>query len=142
MASQLAIETGLCLCVGGGLHHAGRDEGRGFCLLNDVAVAAETAVKQKRARWPTQASYCCFCCFCCCVCLSLFVWVPLLLLLLLLRLLLLLLLSWQEGVSRRCRRSSGRRHRRDFQGKEGCGYAVYTLQRELSSKETAVFIIH
>src|SRR5690606_22686916 len=29
----------LAVNLGGGLHHAHRDRGRGFCLINDVAVA-------------------------------------------------------------------------------------------------------
>ena len=32
--------------VGGGLHHAGRDYGMGWCVFNDVAVCAEAMVKR------------------------------------------------------------------------------------------------
>jgi acetoin utilization deacetylase AcuC-like enzyme len=35
-----ALDDGLCVHLGGGFHHAFPDHGEGFCLLNDVAVAA------------------------------------------------------------------------------------------------------
>lgn len=35
-----AMETGVALNIAGGTHHAFRDRGEGFCLLNDMAVAA------------------------------------------------------------------------------------------------------
>ncbi len=35
-----AFESGVSLNVAGGTHHAFRDRGEGFCLLNDMAVAA------------------------------------------------------------------------------------------------------
>ncbi|WP_266366239.1 histone deacetylase family protein [Tellurirhabdus rosea] len=38
--SRLALEHGVALNVAGGTHHAYADRGEGFCLLNDVAVAA------------------------------------------------------------------------------------------------------
>lgn len=39
-AGKLALEKGAALHLGGGFHHAFADHGEGFCLLNDVAVAA------------------------------------------------------------------------------------------------------
>jgi len=39
-ASLEAIKTGVSFNTAGGTHHAGRDFGEGFCLLNDQAVAA------------------------------------------------------------------------------------------------------
>lgn len=39
-AAQSALEQGLGVHVGGGAHHAFPDHGEGFCLLNDLAVAA------------------------------------------------------------------------------------------------------
>jgi acetoin utilization deacetylase AcuC-like enzyme len=39
MAVRLALEDGLSVHIGGGFHHAFRDHGEGFCILNDVAVA-------------------------------------------------------------------------------------------------------
>ena len=39
-AGQLAVDEGLAVHLGGGFHHAFADHGEGFCLLNDIAVAA------------------------------------------------------------------------------------------------------
>lgn len=41
LASEEALEEGLAVHIGGGFHHAFPDHGEGFCVLNDVAVAAE-----------------------------------------------------------------------------------------------------
>lgn len=39
-ATRLALTSGgVVFHLGGGFHHAGRDRGAGFCLLNDIAVA-------------------------------------------------------------------------------------------------------
>lgn len=43
-----AFENGVALNVAGGTHHAFRDRGEGFCLLNDFAVAANFLLHQKR----------------------------------------------------------------------------------------------
>jgi acetoin utilization deacetylase AcuC-like enzyme len=40
LAARLAIARGLSANTAGGSHHAGRDAGGGFCVFNDVAVAA------------------------------------------------------------------------------------------------------
>jgi len=40
LAARKALESGLAVHIGGGFHHAFPDHGEGFCLLNDVAVAA------------------------------------------------------------------------------------------------------
>jgi len=40
LAAQLAIRYGLASNVAGGTHHAQRSQGRGFCILNDLAVVA------------------------------------------------------------------------------------------------------
>ncbi len=40
LAARKALESGLAIHIGGGFHHAFPDRGEGFCLLNDVAVAA------------------------------------------------------------------------------------------------------
>jgi acetoin utilization deacetylase AcuC-like enzyme len=37
---QFALEHGIALNVAGGTHHAFADRGEGFCLLNDMAIAA------------------------------------------------------------------------------------------------------
>jgi acetoin utilization deacetylase AcuC-like enzyme len=39
-AGRLALAHGVSIHLGGGFHHAFRGHGEGFCLLNDVAVAA------------------------------------------------------------------------------------------------------
>lgn len=40
LASRIALREGVGIHLGGGFHHAFPDHGEGFCLLNDVAVAA------------------------------------------------------------------------------------------------------
>jgi acetoin utilization deacetylase AcuC-like enzyme len=40
MAGRLALRDRVAVHLGGGFHHAFADHGEGFCLLNDVAVAA------------------------------------------------------------------------------------------------------
>ena len=39
-------EASLVQAVGGGLHHAGRDFGEGFCVFNDVAVCAKALLER------------------------------------------------------------------------------------------------
>jgi acetoin utilization deacetylase AcuC-like enzyme len=36
---RVALERGFCFYFGGGMHHAQRDYGSGFCLLNDIVIA-------------------------------------------------------------------------------------------------------
>jgi acetoin utilization deacetylase AcuC-like enzyme len=50
LAARRALDDGLALHIGGGFHHAFRDHGEGFCVLNDVAVAVEKMLAEKRAR--------------------------------------------------------------------------------------------
>lgn len=40
LASELALDRGLACSTAGGTHHAFPSYGSGFCLLNDLAVAA------------------------------------------------------------------------------------------------------
>ena len=40
-----ALENGVALNVAGGTHHAFSDRGEGFCMLNDMAVAANYLLK-------------------------------------------------------------------------------------------------
>ncbi|GAN48829.1 acetoin utilization deacetylase AcuC-like enzyme [Methylobacterium sp. PvP062] len=42
LAGRLALAEGLAGSAAGGSHHARRQQGAGFCVLNDVAVAART----------------------------------------------------------------------------------------------------
>ncbi|MEJ2642572.1 MAG: histone deacetylase [Desulfosarcinaceae bacterium] len=37
---QLALKHGFCYSFSGGMHHAHADHGSGFCLINDVVIAA------------------------------------------------------------------------------------------------------
>jgi len=39
--AKYALQFGVAMNVAGGTHHAFRDRGEGFCLLNDIAVAAK-----------------------------------------------------------------------------------------------------
>lgn len=50
MAAQLALEEGMTCNLGGGYHHAFPDRGRGFCVLNDIAIAVESLKSRKFAR--------------------------------------------------------------------------------------------
>jgi acetoin utilization deacetylase AcuC-like enzyme len=50
LAALRAAESGMAFHIGGGFHHAFRDHGEGFCVLNDVAVATEKMIEEKRAR--------------------------------------------------------------------------------------------
>jgi acetoin utilization deacetylase AcuC-like enzyme len=43
---QLALQHGVALHLSGGYHHAFAAEGAGFCLFNDLAVAAAMALQQ------------------------------------------------------------------------------------------------
>jgi acetoin utilization deacetylase AcuC-like enzyme len=49
LAARKALESGLAVHIGGGFHHAFPDHGEGFCLLNDVAVAARKVVEDRLA---------------------------------------------------------------------------------------------
>ena len=43
-----AFESGVALNIAGGTHHAYRDRGEGFCLLNDFALAAAALLEEGR----------------------------------------------------------------------------------------------
>lgn len=36
---RTALQTGFCYYFGGGMHHAQKDHGKGFCLVNDLVIA-------------------------------------------------------------------------------------------------------
>ena len=42
-ACRAALEEGLAVNLAGGTHHAGYDRGQGYCLFNDVVIAARVA---------------------------------------------------------------------------------------------------
>ena len=48
--AKFALEYGVAMNVAGGTHHAFRDRGEGFCLLNDIAVAAQYLLDHQLAR--------------------------------------------------------------------------------------------
>lgn len=50
LAARLALEHGAAGHLGGGFHHAYPGHGEGFCLLNDVAVAARALVSERVVR--------------------------------------------------------------------------------------------
>lgn len=46
LAARLALEHGVACNGAGGSHHAARDHGAGYCVFNDVAVAAATLLAE------------------------------------------------------------------------------------------------
>ncbi|MDD5084620.1 MAG: histone deacetylase [Candidatus Omnitrophica bacterium] len=50
LASEIAVENGIGIHLGGGFHHAFPDHGEGFCLLNDVAVAVAKLLKEGKKK--------------------------------------------------------------------------------------------
>ena len=48
LAARTALADGVAVHLGGGFHHAFEGHGEGFCLLNDVAVAAATLLAEGR----------------------------------------------------------------------------------------------
>ena len=44
------MQHGVALNVAGGTHHAFANRGEGFCLLNDMAIAANYLLQQQLAR--------------------------------------------------------------------------------------------
>ena len=46
LSAQLALDHGIALHLSGGYHHAFYGEGSGFCLFNDLVVAAKTLLGQ------------------------------------------------------------------------------------------------
>jgi acetoin utilization deacetylase AcuC-like enzyme len=50
LAARLALEHGIAANMAGGSHHAGPEGGAGYCVFNDVAVAAQTLLDEGRVR--------------------------------------------------------------------------------------------
>jgi acetoin utilization deacetylase AcuC-like enzyme len=49
-AARTALQDGVSANLAGGTHHAFRDRGEGYCVFNDVAVAAMTLIETGRVR--------------------------------------------------------------------------------------------
>lgn len=48
--AQYALQYGVAMNIAGGTHHAYRDRGEGFCLLNDFAIAAHALLDEGAVR--------------------------------------------------------------------------------------------
>lgn len=48
--ANFALQNGAAMNIAGGTHHAFTDKGEGFCLLNDVAIAANYLIQKKLAQ--------------------------------------------------------------------------------------------
>jgi acetoin utilization deacetylase AcuC-like enzyme len=46
-STSYALQYGVAINIAGGTHHAFRNKGEGFCLLNDIAIAANFLLKKK-----------------------------------------------------------------------------------------------
>jgi acetoin utilization deacetylase AcuC-like enzyme len=50
LCTHYALENGIAMNIAGGTHHAFTNKGEGFCLLNDIAIAANYVLDNKMAR--------------------------------------------------------------------------------------------
>ena len=50
LTCQLALKHGIACHLAGGTHHAHYDFGSGFCMLNDLAIAANSLIAQGKVR--------------------------------------------------------------------------------------------
>lgn len=48
--AEFAQQFGVAMNIAGGTHHAYRDRGEGFCLLNDIAIAAKWLLNTEKAK--------------------------------------------------------------------------------------------
>lgn len=48
--TEYAMEYGVAMNIAGGTHHAFTDRAEGFCLLNDIAIASQYLLNQKKAK--------------------------------------------------------------------------------------------
>jgi len=49
-ACRAALAEGVAINLAGGTHHASRDRGQGYCLFNDIVIAARTMQTEERCR--------------------------------------------------------------------------------------------
>ncbi|SHO52645.1 histone deacetylase family protein [Desulfopila aestuarii] len=47
-AARLALDHGFCFSFTGGAHHAQHDFGKGFCMMNDIVIAARKLQHEKK----------------------------------------------------------------------------------------------
>lgn len=52
MAAETALKRGLACNLAGGTHHAFPNYGSGFCVINDLAVAAKVRKSQHHCEFP------------------------------------------------------------------------------------------
>jgi acetoin utilization deacetylase AcuC-like enzyme len=50
LCTHYALQYGIAMNIAGGTHHAFTDHGAGFCLLNDIAIAANYLLKKQLAK--------------------------------------------------------------------------------------------
>lgn len=50
MNAFFALDFGCSMNIAGGTHHAYADKGEGFCLLNDIAIAADVLLRAKKVK--------------------------------------------------------------------------------------------
>ena len=50
LGTKYAKENGIAMNIAGGTHHAFTDRGEGFCVLNDIAIAANYLLHHKKAK--------------------------------------------------------------------------------------------
>jgi acetoin utilization deacetylase AcuC-like enzyme len=50
MCTHYALQHGIAMNIAGGTHHAFTDKGEGFCLLNDIAIAAKYLLNEKLSK--------------------------------------------------------------------------------------------
>lgn len=50
LASNISLESGVGIHIGGGFHHAYPDHGEGFCVFNDIAIAIKKLKKEKKIK--------------------------------------------------------------------------------------------
>jgi acetoin utilization deacetylase AcuC-like enzyme len=49
-AIDQSLKEGFCYFLGGGMHHARKDKGAGFCILNDIVLGIKRAQDQKKIK--------------------------------------------------------------------------------------------
>jgi acetoin utilization deacetylase AcuC-like enzyme len=49
-SARIALKEGFAYFLGGGMHHASRDHGRGFCLINDIVILSRVLQKEGRIK--------------------------------------------------------------------------------------------